>query len=127
MSFDDGYVEPPDDSTRGVEYVPVATVELANPQRRMRNMTLFFLFIISLYAVKLIDVQIIHGPQYAKAAELATDKKLVFMAKVSLGKDDPLHKDKLMCARYWMQRMVPECPMLLERIQSGSAVIMELE
>ena len=49
------------------------------------------------------------------------------MAKASLGKDDPLHKDKLMCARYWMERMVPECPMLLERIQAGSAVVMELE
>jgi hypothetical protein len=49
------------------------------------------------------------------------------MAKVSLGKDDRLHKDKLMCARYWMERMVPECPMLLERIQAGSAVVMELE
>jgi hypothetical protein len=49
------------------------------------------------------------------------------MAKVSLGKSDPLHKDKLMCARYWMERMVPECPMLLERIQAGSTVIMELE
>jgi hypothetical protein len=49
------------------------------------------------------------------------------MAKVSLGKDDPLHKDKLMCARYWMERMVPEAPMLLERIQAGSAIIMELE
>src|SRR3954471_11715042 len=49
------------------------------------------------------------------------------MAKVSLGKDDRLHKDKLMCARYWMERMVPECPMLLERIQAGSGVIMELE
>ena len=49
------------------------------------------------------------------------------MAKVSLGKDDLLHKDKLMCARYWMERMVPECPMLLERIQAGSAVVMELE
>ena len=49
------------------------------------------------------------------------------MAKASLGKDDTLHKDKLMCARYWMERMVPECPMLLERIQAGSAVIMELE
>ena len=48
-------------------------------------------------------------------------------AKVSLGKDDKLHKDKLMCARYWMERMVPECPMLLERIQAGSAAIMELE
>ena len=49
------------------------------------------------------------------------------MAKASLDKDDPLHKDKLMCARYWMQRMVPECPMLLERIQAGSEAIMELE
>ena len=49
------------------------------------------------------------------------------MAKVSLGKDDPPHKDKLMCARYWMERMVPECPMLLERIQAGSEAIMALE
>ena len=49
------------------------------------------------------------------------------MAKASLGKDDRLHRDKLMCARYWMERMVPECPMLLERIQAGSSVIMELD
>ena len=48
------------------------------------------------------------------------------MAKVSLGKDDPLHKDKLMCARYWMERMVPEVSLLLERIQAGSDVVMEL-
>ena len=26
------------------------------------------------------------------------------MAKLSIGKDDPLHKDKQMCARYWMER-----------------------
>jgi hypothetical protein len=49
------------------------------------------------------------------------------MARASLGKDDPLHRDKLMSARYWMERMVPECPMLLERIQAGSATIMELQ
>jgi alkylation response protein AidB-like acyl-CoA dehydrogenase len=49
------------------------------------------------------------------------------MAKVSLGKADKLHQDKLMCALYWMERMVPECPMLLERVQAGSTVIMELE
>jgi alkylation response protein AidB-like acyl-CoA dehydrogenase len=49
------------------------------------------------------------------------------MAKVSLGKDDPLHKSKLMCARFWMERMVPECPMLQERIQAGSATIMEMQ
>jgi len=49
------------------------------------------------------------------------------MAKASLGKEDQLHKNKLTCARYWMERMVPEVPMLLERLQAGSAVIMELE
>jgi hypothetical protein len=29
-----------------------------------------------------------------------------------------------MCARYWMERLVPETPMLLERIQSGSETVM---
>ena len=48
------------------------------------------------------------------------------MAKVSIGKDDPLHRDKLMCARFWMERVMPECPMLLERIQAGSGTIMEM-
>jgi len=49
------------------------------------------------------------------------------MAKASLGKDSKFHKEKLMCARYWMERMVPECPMLLERVQAGSSVVMELD
>jgi len=49
------------------------------------------------------------------------------MAKASLGKSDQLHKDKLICARFWMERMVPECPMLLERMQAGSATIMAFE
>jgi alkylation response protein AidB-like acyl-CoA dehydrogenase len=49
------------------------------------------------------------------------------MAKVSLGKDDPLHKDKLMCARYWMERMMPETALLLERVQAGSETIMAFE
>ena len=47
------------------------------------------------------------------------------MAKISIGKDDELHKGKIMCARYWMERLIPECPMLLERIQAGSATVME--
>ena len=49
------------------------------------------------------------------------------MAKISLGKNDQLHKDKLMCARFWMERMIPECPMLLERIQAGSENVMALQ
>ena len=48
------------------------------------------------------------------------------MAKLSVGKEDAFHKDKVMCARYWMERLIPECPMLLERIQAGSENVMEL-
>ena len=48
------------------------------------------------------------------------------MAKISIAKDDQLHQDKLMCARYWMERLIPECPMLLERIQAGSENLMAL-
>jgi acyl-CoA dehydrogenase len=49
------------------------------------------------------------------------------MAKLSLGKDDAFHKDKLISARYWMERLIPECPMLLERIQAGSENLMMFE
>jgi hypothetical protein len=53
------------------------------------------------------------------------------MAKVARAKlaegppNAPFYKDKLMCAKYWMERLIPECPMLFERIQAGSATIME--
>jgi alkylation response protein AidB-like acyl-CoA dehydrogenase len=47
------------------------------------------------------------------------------IAKLSAGKEGTLYRDKLMCARYWMERMIPECSMLLERIQAGSATVME--
>jgi hypothetical protein len=49
------------------------------------------------------------------------------MAKLSAGKDAKFAKDKLMCARYWMERMVPECSLLLERIQAGSETVMALD
>jgi hypothetical protein len=49
------------------------------------------------------------------------------MAKLSLGKNDTFHKDKLISARYWMERLIPECPMLLERIQAGSENLMMFE
>ena len=54
------------------------------------------------------------------------------MAKVAQAKlaanppNAPFYKDKLMCAKYWMERLIPECPMLFERIQAGSETIMEL-
>jgi hypothetical protein len=34
------------------------------------------------------------------------------------------YKAKLVSARYWMERMIPECPMLGERIAAGSQTIM---
>jgi hypothetical protein len=52
------------------------------------------------------------------------------MAKVSLAKlksgqgNQDFYKQKLVCARYWMERLIPECPMLLERIQVGSETVM---
>ena len=47
------------------------------------------------------------------------------ITKLCVGKDTRFHKEKLISARYWMERMVPECALLLERIQAGSANLMD--
>ncbi len=55
------------------------------------------------------------------------------MAKLSLAKlaagdgNKAFYEAKLVSARYWMERMIPECPMLLERIEAGSGTIMSYE
>jgi alkylation response protein AidB-like acyl-CoA dehydrogenase len=55
------------------------------------------------------------------------------MAKLSLEKlaanpsNAPFYKNKLNAAGYWMQRMIPECPMLLERIQVGADNLMTFD
>ncbi|MEI9889109.1 MAG: acyl-CoA dehydrogenase C-terminal domain-containing protein [Rhizomicrobium sp.] len=55
------------------------------------------------------------------------------MAKVANAKlaakqgNAEFYKGKLTCAKYWMERLIPECPMLLERIQAGSETVMEFE
>jgi hypothetical protein len=55
------------------------------------------------------------------------------MAKLSRAKlaaktgDAARHNAKLTLARYWMERMIPECPMLLARIQAGSDTIMAFD
>jgi alkylation response protein AidB-like acyl-CoA dehydrogenase len=57
----------------------------------------------------------------ARMAKLATEK---------LKSNPPnaeFYQGKLVSARYWMERMIPECPMLFERIQAGSANLMALE
>lgn len=61
------------------------------------------------------------GWMWARMAKLATEK---------LKSNPPnaeFYQGKLVSARYWMERMIPECPMLFERIQAGSANLMALE
>jgi hypothetical protein len=51
-------------------------------------------------------------------------------AKAKLASNPPnanFYEEKLVSARYWMERMVPECPMLRERVETGSATIMAFE
>ena len=55
------------------------------------------------------------------------------MAKLCLAKlggkpsNAAFYKNKLTAAGYWMQRMIPECPMLLERIQAGADNLMAFD
>jgi hypothetical protein len=54
--------------------------------------------------------------------------RMAKIANAKLATNPPnaqFYKEKLMCARYWMERLVPETPMLLERIQAGSETVME--
>jgi hypothetical protein len=37
------------------------------------------------------------------------------------------YQEKLISARYWMERLMPECAMLRERIEAGSATLMAFE
>jgi len=55
------------------------------------------------------------------------------MAKVANAKlaasppNADFYKQKIIAAKYWMERLIPECPMLFERIQVGSETIMAFE
>ena len=55
------------------------------------------------------------------------------MAKVANAKlaakqgNADFYRSKITCAKYWMERLIPECPMLLERIQAGCETVMEFE
>jgi hypothetical protein len=64
---------------------------------------------------------VVVGWMWARMAKLAQEKL------AGEPPNAPFYKDKLMCARYWMERMIPECPMLVERIAAGSATIMEFD
>ncbi|MBS0472207.1 MAG: acyl-CoA dehydrogenase C-terminal domain-containing protein [Proteobacteria bacterium] len=56
--------------------------------------------------------------------------RMAKVAQAKLATNPPnaaFYKNKLTAAKYWMERMVPECPMLLERIQAGAETVMEFE
>jgi alkylation response protein AidB-like acyl-CoA dehydrogenase len=61
------------------------------------------------------------GWMWARMAKLATEKLKTNPPNAQF------YQDKLVSAKYWMERMIPECPMLFERIQAGSANLMALE
>ena len=49
----------------------------------------------------------------------------VALARIKSGQgNQDFYKQKIVCAKYWMERLIPECPMLLERIQAGSETVM---
>ncbi|MGH6888141.1 MAG: acyl-CoA dehydrogenase C-terminal domain-containing protein [Rhizomicrobium sp.] len=64
---------------------------------------------------------VVTGWMWARVAKFA-------QAKLAGSPHDPAFwRDKLVAARYWMERMLPECPMLLARIEAGSATVMAFE
>jgi hypothetical protein len=64
---------------------------------------------------------VVLGWMWARMAKLAQEKLAGAPANARL------YQDKLMCARYWMERLIPEGPMLAERIAAGSGTVMEFE
>jgi alkylation response protein AidB-like acyl-CoA dehydrogenase len=64
---------------------------------------------------------VVVGWMWARMAKVAQAK----LASGATNKD--FYNGKLVSARYWMERMIPECPMLFERIQAGGATIMAFE
>lgn len=64
---------------------------------------------------------VVTGWMWARMAKVAVEK-------LGAGEGNKaFYEAKLVSARYWMERMIPECPMLFERIQAGSETIMAFE
>jgi alkylation response protein AidB-like acyl-CoA dehydrogenase len=56
--------------------------------------------------------------------------RIARFAQAKLAANPPntsFYREKLISARYWMERMMPECPMLRERVEAGSATLMGFE
>jgi hypothetical protein len=64
---------------------------------------------------------VVVGWMWARMAKLA-------QADLAVAKGNKaFYEQKLISARYWMERMLPECAMLFERIQVGSETLMAYE
>ncbi len=64
---------------------------------------------------------VVLGWMWARMAKVA-------QAKLAAGSGNKaFYEAKLVSASYWMERMIPECAMLFERIQAGSETIMAFE
>src|SRR3974390_1475655 len=61
---------------------------------------------------------VVVGWMWGRMAKVAKEKIAAGMGNKSF------YEAKLISARYWMERLIPECPMLFERIQAGSENIM---
>jgi hypothetical protein len=61
------------------------------------------------------------GWMWARMAKLSNEKLAAAPANKAF------YESKLVSARYWMERMIPECPMLFERIQVGSDTLMAFD
>jgi hypothetical protein len=64
---------------------------------------------------------VVVGWMWARMAKLANAKLAANLTDASF------YREKLNSARYWMERMMPECAMLCARIEAGSAAIMSFE
>jgi 3-(methylsulfanyl)propanoyl-CoA dehydrogenase len=64
---------------------------------------------------------VVVGWMWARMAQVAQQRL------ASNPQNADFYKGKLTAARYWMERMIPECPMLLERIQAGCETIMSFD
>ena len=61
---------------------------------------------------------VVTGWMWGRMAKVAQEKLAAGAANKAF------YEAKLVSARYWMERLMPECPMLFERIQAGSEAIM---
>jgi alkylation response protein AidB-like acyl-CoA dehydrogenase len=61
---------------------------------------------------------VVTGWMWGRMAKVAQEKLAAGAANKAF------YEAKLVSARYWMERLMPECPMLFERIQAGSDTIM---